>query len=166
MDFHICKRRSCVTERVTSRYCRDHANEINKKAKERRLKRYHDGQCSKCELDHLPNSRLCLLHYLKRVAKYTCKDESLTGMIYDQFLKQDKKCFFTGIPLEFGVNASLDHVYPQSKYQDRISDIKNLRWVVNDVNIFKQNMELGEFISMCELITINKENIIKEFPSE
>ncbi len=166
MDFFECKRRGCINIRSTSRFCREHADEINEKAKQRRQKRYDDGKCSKCGLDHLPNSRLCLLHYLKRVAKYTCKDASLTGLIYEQFLKQDKKCFYTGVPLEFGVNASLDHVYPQSLFKDKISDISNLRWVDNNINIFKQNMALEDFLALCQLVTENKIKILEEFPSE
>jgi len=71
--------------------------------------------------------------------------------IDDLFKKQDKKCRFTGLPLEINGNkgtASLDRIDSFKGYT-----IDNVQWVHKDVNKLKGQFSEEEFIKLCRNIT-------------
>lgn len=80
--------------------------------------------------------------------------------LWDLYIKQDKKCFFTGLPIHFGdsysneMTCSLDRIYSDKGYV-----INNVVWVHKIVNIIKWSLDPNDFIAICKLIAdYNKEN--------
>lgn len=158
-----CLRKDCDQDRVTKRYCRECQNEINKTAKERRINRRLNGCCRQCNNKRMDTSSYCLYHYMKRIANKTAQDPTLGPAIYKKFLDQHKQCYYTGVPLELGVNASLDHVHCKSRHDFWKSDVRNLVWTTKELNKAKTNLDLGEFLRLCELVAMNADRIRKEY---
>lgn len=82
---------------------------------------------------------------------------------WELFLKQDKKCALSDIPLEIkskrkqkGRTASLDRIDSSKGYVDG-----NVQWVHKDINIMKNIFSQEYFINMCKLI-VEKFNKFKE----
>lgn len=57
--------------------------------------------------------------------------------------KQNGRCKYTSKRLVMGVNASIDHVLPRSRYFD--SSIKNLVWADRSINHMKGDNTIEEF---------------------
>jgi len=77
------------------------------------------------------------------------------SQIWDLFLKQDRKCALSGLPLVFGANhgrikgtASLDRIDSTLGYT-----IGNVQWVHSIVNSMKWDMPQPQFLEMCKTIT-------------
>ena len=75
--------------------------------------------------------------------------------LWGLFLKQDKKCAFTGMPLWFGrlrrtheTNASLDRIDSTKGYTEN-----NVHWVLKDINKMKWEFSSEHFIKLCSLVT-------------
>lgn len=79
---------------------------------------------------------------------------------WDIFLKQDRKCAISGLPLSFNKNnkdtymTSLDRINPNLGYI-----FNNVQWVVLEINYMKRSMADVEFISLCKIIYDNFRNI-------
>ena len=76
---------------------------------------------------------------------------------WNLFLKQNKKCAYTGWDIEFGspyrnikTTASLDRIDSSKGYT-----IDNIQWLHKDVNYMKSNMCPKRFIEICKTITNN-----------
>lgn len=71
------------------------------------------------------------------------------------YLKQEKKCAITGLPIRFGVvaktrketTASLDRINPNLGYIDG-----NVQWVHKDVNVMKNMFNQRYFIEVCKMV--------------
>lgn len=78
--------------------------------------------------------------------------------LWDLFLRQDRKCAYSGIEIFFSRNniehingdytASLDRINSSLGYIEG-----NVQWVHKRVNVMKGNMEEQEFLNFCEAIT-------------
>ena len=74
--------------------------------------------------------------------------------VWELFLKQERKCALTGIPLEFGTKAreygtaSLDRIDSDKGYT-----LGNVQWVHKDINAMKLDLSLTSFLEYCKLIT-------------
>lgn len=76
---------------------------------------------------------------------------------WNLFLKQNRKCAISGIPLEFhtdstasNCSASLDRIDSSKGYLK-----KNVQWVHKDINWMKQDYSQEEFIHYCKIIAKN-----------
>ena len=77
---------------------------------------------------------------------------------WDLFLKQNRRCALTGLPLTFppsykekkNKTASLDRIDSCGHYT-----IGNVQWVHRDVNKLKKNMDNDLFIEICTLVANN-----------
>lgn len=93
--------------------------------------------------------------YFKSV-KYNARTRNLTfnitlEQLWDIFIKQDRKCALSGIPLAFEANhgkikgnASLDRIDPSKGYT-----IDNVQWVHSSINNMKWNMPQQGFLGLC-----------------
>jgi hypothetical protein len=158
-----CKIKGCTNNRVTKRYCRDCQNQINKKSKEQRLERKRRGQCRQCNVKRMKTSSYCLYHYMKKIATKTTHDTSIGPALYKKYLDQHKQCYYTGLPIELGVNASIDHVHCQSRHGFWKSDIRNMVWTTKKLNSAKTDLDLGEFLRICELVAFQATRIRREY---
>lgn len=74
--------------------------------------------------------------------------------IWDLFVRQDRKCIFSGVPLQFlntkgevDITASLDRIDSTEGYT-----IDNVQWVHKEVQFMKQELTDEKFINWCRLI--------------
>ena len=87
--------------------------------------------------------------------------------IYDLWIKQDKKCSLSGLPIDF-TNTNPGNINrKESKYDlictaspDRINSNKgytkdNVQLVHKDVNMIKKEYDQDYFLKLCQLITEN-----------
>jgi hypothetical protein len=93
--------------------------------------------------------------------------------IYNLWVKQDKKCSLSGIPIDF-INTNKGNLRQGSKYDlictaslDRIDSNKgyikdNIQLVHKDVNMIKKEYDQEYFLTLCRLIT---ENIVDSINS-
>lgn len=72
--------------------------------------------------------------------------------LWDLFLKQNRKCALTGLPLTIGSNrqnnASVDRIDSSKGY-----DIDNIQFVHKDINMMKRWYNQDYFIKMCKLVS-------------
>ena len=94
--------------------------------------------------------RLCSKHWFRKRARENLGNSELGGAIWGILNKQKYKCAYTGIDLEPGVNASLDHIIPKTKGGS--NDLTNIQWIDKDVNIFKGGMMHAKFIEVIKKI--------------
>lgn len=67
--------------------------------------------------------------------------------IYSQYIKQLKKCAFTGVPLEFGLDASVDRINSREGYHGW-----NIQIVHKTLNMMKKDLPNDLFISWCRMV--------------
>jgi hypothetical protein len=76
--------------------------------------------------------------------------------VWELFIKQNKKCVLSGLPLDFTCGGrELKHLGTASL--DRIDSTKgyvkgNVQWIHKDVNWMKQDYSNDYFLSMCQKI--------------
>jgi hypothetical protein len=80
---------------------------------------------------------------------------------WELFLKQERRCFFTGLEITFGKTntdfknstASLDRLDSKKGYT-----IDNVVWVHKKINTMKMDLELSEFIFLCKKVYENQKD--------
>lgn len=119
-------------------------------------RRVAQGKCACCGCDdpvvpatEKSNKPRCETCFFKRTAHNTLGKLSRWQPLAKAFHAQDKLCAYTGTPLELGVNASLDHILPSSRFPHLRSEPSNTHWVDASINSMKYNMTHDEFIAVC-----------------
>lgn len=79
---------------------------------------------------------------------------------FDVFLKQNKKCSLTLLPLEFAKCATEFREAKHSASLDRIDstrgyELDNIQWLHKDVNRMKMAFEQSYFIKLCKLVAVD-----------
>lgn len=89
--------------------------------------------------------------------------------LWELFLKQDKKCSLSGIPLQLNPrwskqnkgeyteiiqNASIDRINSKLGYT-----LENIQWVHKDINMMKGSLKEVDFISFCKQVYLNNQHI-------
>ena len=98
------------------------------------------------------SGRVCEICYFKRCAYKNLRSRSYWITLRDKLVAQDHRCAYTGILLELGVNDSLDHILPSSRYPERSNDKDNVEWVCRSVNGMKRDRTPDEFIASLQQI--------------
>ena len=149
-----------------SRKCRDcnkkYANEYSKKNNARvkiNARRSRDNHklkklCRRCNGTPLENSQLCEKHWFMGMARNAGLQESIKdGALVKKVLEdQNYTCPYTGEKLVPGLNCSLDHKLPRSRYPELTNDISNLEWTTILVNRSKYTMTKEEYITFIQTI--------------
>ena len=121
--------------------------------KRKRKKARDAGKCKACfGQPRYGKLTTCLECSYKRFAREHLSDASRWQELRDLLLRQKHRCAYTGIPIDIGSHASIEHVEPVSKNARRATDITNLKWVHREVNSMKRDMGLHEFIMMCKSV--------------
>jgi 5-methylcytosine-specific restriction endonuclease McrA len=89
---------------------------------------------------------------LKKIAKDTVQDVSRAKEIGLMLCEQHFKCAYTNIPLQIGINASLDHIVPRSKGGS--NDRSNLQWIDIGINRLKLDKSDIEFRSLLKQLSV------------
>ena len=72
--------------------------------------------------------------------------------LWNLFLKQERKCALSGLPLQFTINksektASLDRIDNDKGYVEG-----NVQWIHKSINIMKNGFEEEDFLRFCKII--------------
>lgn len=152
----------CKTKIKNGRMCSFCKEKNNKEAKRRREENIKRGLCAYCGSGNIVNKNhkelLCEDCYFKRAAKrcFGSNKKEYAIFLKEQFYKQKQICPFTGIKLELGKNASVEHIKPRHKYPNETKNFKNVVWVHYRFNEMKKDMELEDFIDYIK-------NILKHY---
>jgi 5-methylcytosine-specific restriction endonuclease McrA len=109
-----------------------------------------NGICLHCPLPATVGT-LCLNDWFRNVASIHFGTRSMGPPLANLWDEQKGRCFYTGVELVPGVNASLDHIVPLTK--GGILSIENCRWVTKSINMVKSNLTHDEFVQLCASIT-------------
>jgi 5-methylcytosine-specific restriction endonuclease McrA len=69
-------------------------------------------------------------------------------LLLDLLERQNRRCTYSGIPIELGKTASLDHIVAKSKGGK--NTIENLQWVHIWINKMKNTMSNDEFVTALD----------------
>ena len=136
-------KRLCKTCRATaSEYERKRSKKIRDECRK-------NGCCIRC--GGAASHNLCETCSMKRLAWRVFKDLSKWHALKTMFDLQSGKCAYSGMPLEIGVNAHLDHKHPKSKGGS--NEMDNLHWVDKNVNLMKRDFEESVFLELVKKIS-------------
>lgn len=74
--------------------------------------------------------------------------------LWNLYIKQDKKCAISGLPITMNDNASVDRIDSKQGYIRA-----NVWWVHKDINKMKMDLDLNTFINYCKTITLNSQEV-------
>ena len=132
--------------------CREKARErYGAKGAEYRRSRRGTGFCVACSSPATPGGgNYCRTHWLDNTKKYGFTRDQHPAL-WEKLEKQQFRCYYTGIELIPGVNASLDHKKPRSKGGD-MTDLDNCVWCDRLINAFKNDLTDEEFVELCRQV--------------
>lgn len=125
--------------------------------------RISHGLCAVCGCNTAmpdPTGRkwYCTTCYLKNVANIQLGSAQHWTTLREKLEQQGGRCPYTGERLVLGVNASVDHVLPVSRFPERRTDPRNVEWVTRRINSMKGNMTEQEFLNLLSSILRHREN--------
>ena len=109
--------------------------------------RKRSGQCVGCSSSDMVTSVHCRKCWFKNAAAARCGGRQNVDQVLSLWEEQNGRCYYTGVELVPGDNASLDHQIPRSRGGKDVID--NLKWVSDASNMMKFNMTHEEFIDAC-----------------
>jgi hypothetical protein len=146
--------RICVECGITSTadtvQCRPCAHKLAARRRERLASKRPD-ECVdlRCAEPRIPGNTMCKIHVMIGMAKRHFGKESDWPNLVMMMEEQRGRCYFTGDSIEFGVNASLEHILPKARFPERRRDPTNFALADLRVNKSKGDMTEWEFVSMC-----------------
>lgn len=96
--------------------------------------------------------RLCEKCYLMHFASHNLGNSKHWEALKAKLVSQNFKCAYTGIKLVLGVNASVDHILPVSRFPESKHDLDNVEWVDLKVNQMKRDSTRTEFLQLVASI--------------
>lgn len=94
----------------------------------------------------------CGICFLKQVARRHLGSLSRWPELQQKLISQNSRCPYTGALLELGRNASVDHIFPTSKYPELRTEISNIEWVCMAANAAKGDMTKETFLEWIALV--------------
>lgn len=154
----VCSRCCAKPAKTNRSYCDSCAAVRDARVRRNTTARIAAGICVKCKEPLAGKSRYCIFHWMYHCA---CKGAWHKGRnqagitasaseLLELYIKQGKRCSYTGVRLIPGVNMSIDHIVPASRGGP--GDISNLQWVTKQVNRMKTDLSDEEFVAMCQTI--------------
>lgn len=96
--------------------------------------------------------RTCETCYLKYKATIHLRSAKKWTVLRDILNRQDGRCAYSGEPIIIGVNDSIDHIFPISRFPHVRFEETNIQWVTRDVNKIKYDMTENEFFETIKSI--------------
>lgn len=158
------ERRMCVDCRKPAlpnyTRCADHRRkqaEHSLKSRKKLGKLYQSGRCIQCGDTAIPSDAdarfgRCRICYFKTRAAYHLGARTRWEELRDKLEKQGHRCPYTGEYLELGVNASIDHERPTSRFPELQHEISNIEWVSKAANTTKGNRTKAEFLEWVTIV--------------
>lgn len=133
--------------------CRQRQSQnYEKYGKPKRLERENDGKCRRCGKDQYFASKYCRHHFIEGIAHIWKIPPHLWEALIQKLEQGQFSCYYTGLPLIPGENASVDHLSSRLQHPDKLSDFDNLVWCDKRINRMKGHLSYHEFISLCRTI--------------
>ena len=107
------------------------------------------GLCIACRQPS-PDSLRCPVCSLKNSLRSSKLNASIDDL-FQLLAEQQNRCAYTGLEIQAGVNAAIDHKQPRSKGGS--SDLQNLHWVESNINKLKGNMDHSEFLTYLKRLS-------------
>ena len=127
----------------SARYQKRHAG-LNKQAK------LSAGICLECSQQIYPGAKRCWKHIMDNSLRKFGIPMAEWQSFWLKLESQNFRCFYTGVELRPEDNLSLDHLTPRSKGGS--NDLSNCVWCDRNINAFKNDLTLEEFVSRCKTI--------------
>ncbi|HQJ66548.1 MAG TPA: hypothetical protein PLH32_18235 [bacterium] len=109
--------------------------------------------CTKCSNPIMKNhTQFCEAHWYKKVAQRNTGSTKNWEFLKKLAAKQNFTCPYSGEHLIPGINMSLDHKYPVSRFPDYVNNLENLQWVSIKINQVKRDLTHDEFIVLVKQI--------------
>jgi len=166
-----CNIGTCRDQRLFNhRFCDTHRLKHLEKSAKRFSKLVDSGLCTACGKNPFLNCfknkaikhKLCEKDYLKLKAIRGLNNINLWVDLLTKLKEQNHKCYYTGEVIVLGVNDSIDHILPVSRFPEKAGDIKNIVWVSRKVNWMKDNNTHREFIDTIEKIYKHRKKMERE----
>lgn len=147
-------RRSCQE-------CREIVNKNNRAKIDRKVAQ---GLCPNCGTNPvLPAMRgkrwsFCERCYFKKTSTDCLKTAKHADLIGQKLKDQNYRCAYTSEEIILGLNDSLDHILPISKFPELRNDPTNVEWVTRKVNCMKWDSTREEFIATAYAIVRHYES--------
>lgn len=133
--------------KTTCQECENKKRIINKKRSKQLIEQ---GICIGCgkkqAVKGIQKCEECVLKGLAHLYKISYKK------LKRKLKQQNGRCYYSGKLLQPGVNLSVDHIKPRSRYPKLLYKESNLVLVDYDVNISKRDLEVDEFFAMVKNI--------------
>ena len=116
------------------------------------------GMCNRCgKLPCLPTMKdrcdsFCEPCYFKKTSIDCLKTAKHAELIGKKLKAQNYRCAYTGELIVLGLNDSLDHILPISRFPELRSDPANVEWVTRKVNCMKWDSTREEFLETARLV--------------
>lgn len=118
----------------------------------KRKERIKRGICLTCKSRKIHQGFSCYQCLLRKIAGFNFGKPARWEELHRLFESQNGKCYYTGDSIEIGVNASLDHILPVSRFPSRKHDITNVCWTTRQMNSFKSDSTIDELVLICKII--------------
>jgi 5-methylcytosine-specific restriction endonuclease McrA len=89
---------------------------------------------------------------MKKTSIDCLKGAQHVDVLWDKLKAQNYRCAYTGEMIVLGVNDSLDHIMPISRFPHLRSDPNNVEWVTRRVNCLKWDSTPEEFLKTARLV--------------
>ena len=123
--------------------------------------KYKNKRCMKCHKSKhykgykdIPRAWLSAIKKGARERNIKYSKQITCKFLWDMFIKQDRKCALTGVPIEFSSclkikrpTASVDRISSKRGYYPN-----NIQLVHKNVNLMKRSLEQNEFIDICRKV--------------
>jgi len=110
-----------------------------------------EGRCLSCGKPKTHASLYCRKHWLANVMRKYKIPAVDSDTLWLKLEKQGFRCYYTGIEITPGLNASLDHRVPRSRGGD-LADLDNYVWCDRLINAFKNDLTEAEFVDRCRSV--------------
>lgn len=161
---NLCAYCGKVPPRPKYRSCEACSKIVTAATKAWREKCVSNGICPVCGKNPvLPSMKgknwsFCERCYFKKTSTDCLKTAKHAELIGQKLKDQNYRCAYTGEKIILGLNDSLDHILPISRYPELRSDPFNVEWVTRKVNCMKWDSTRDEFIATTYAVVKHFEN--------
>lgn len=117
----------------------------------RKSRKASSGICFVCRQPKMQASRYCKAHWLDNTLRRYGFGRHQHDAMWAKLEAQEFRCYYSGVSLVPGVNASLDHLIPRSRGGDP-TDEENCVWCDRLMNSFKNDLTEAEFVERCKAV--------------
>lgn len=155
---NLCALCGKVPPRPDFVYCEPCGKKVRECGYRRKKELAEAGICNACGknpcLKPLVGKRDCFCErcYFKKTSTDCLKTAKHAELIGEKLKAQNYRCAYTGELIVLGVNDSLDHILPISRFPELRSDPSNVEWVTRKINCMKWDSTQEEFLETARLV--------------